>query len=100
MATDIEGIISGWWTTISDLGATCPDHPMVKVLEEFINKHNNEYYALLSDFYIDKIFPKYILNVIKKEYEQKSKADKVLVEYLTVLENTFTDLKSLAEIKE
>ncbi|MBY9007864.1 MAG: hypothetical protein KGD63_14070 [Candidatus Lokiarchaeota archaeon] len=71
-----------------------------QMIQVFQDKHNNEYYALLSDFYLRKIFPKYILNIIKKEYEQKSKADKVLAEYLTVLENTFMEQKKTAKIKE
>ena len=60
----------------------------------FQDDKNNEYYALLSDFYIDKVFPKYLLNIIKAEYEMKSKADQVLLEYLTVLENTYLNLKT------
>ena len=34
------------------------------------------------------------MNVIKTVYDQKSKADQVLIEYLTVLENTYTNLKA------
>jgi hypothetical protein len=55
---------------------------------------------LLSDFYIAKIFPKYLLNIIKAEYEKKSKADQVLLEYLTVLENTYLNLKTAVKAKE
>ncbi|MBY8982602.1 MAG: hypothetical protein KGD57_06620 [Candidatus Lokiarchaeota archaeon] len=82
---------------VSDVLKKLWDNQMIQVFQD---EHNNEYYALLSDFYLDKIFPKYILNVIKKEYEQKSKADKVLAEYLTVLENAFIDQKSVAKIEE
>ncbi len=80
---------------ISDVLKKLWNNQMIQVFQD---KHNNEYYTLLSDFYINKIFPKYILNIIKNEYEQKSKADKVLVEYLTVLENTFSDLKSVIKL--
>jgi len=65
-----------------------------KLVQVFRDERNNEYYALLSDFYIDLIFPKYLINVIKKEYEQKSKADQVLMEYLNVLEDSYSDLKT------
>jgi len=43
------------------------------------------------------IFPKYLLNTIKNVHEQKSKSDVVLIEYLTVLENSYTDVKALAK---
>jgi hypothetical protein len=67
------------------------DNQMVKV---FRDENNTEYYALLSDFYMDLIFPKYLLTVIKTAYEQKSQANIVLIEYLKVLEETYFDLKS------
>ena len=67
------------------------DNQMVKV---FRDEKNVEYYALLSDFYMDLIFPKYLLTVIKTAYEQKSQANIVLIEYLKSLEDTYFDLKS------
>ncbi len=71
-----------------------------QMIQVFQDDRNNEYYALISDFYVDKIFPKYLLNIIKAEYEKKSKADQVLLEYLTVLENTYVNLKSAVKIEE
>jgi len=68
-----------------------------QVIHEFQDDSRNKYYALLSDFCIEMIFPKYLLNIIKVEYEKKSKAEQVLVEYLTVLENTFLESKSTAK---
>jgi len=65
-----------------------------QLLEVFQDDRGNEYYALLSDYYLDLIFPKYLTNVIKTVYNQKSKADQVLIEYLTVLENTYMNLKA------
>ncbi len=67
------------------------DNQLVKV---FRDDKNNEYYALISDFYMDLIFPKYLLRVIKTAYEQKSISNKALVEYLNVLEDTYYNLKS------
>ncbi|MFX1596438.1 MAG: hypothetical protein ACFFBK_10300, partial [Promethearchaeota archaeon] len=67
------------------------DAQMIKVYKD---DNGTEYYALVSDFYIDLIFPKYLLNVIKVAYEQKSKSNKELLEYLGVLENAYFDLKS------
>ncbi|MFX1379877.1 MAG: DUF2341 domain-containing protein [Promethearchaeota archaeon] len=65
-----------------------------KLIAVFQDEMNNEYYALLSDFYIDLIFPKYLLQVIKTSYEQKSLTNKVLMEYLEILEDVYYNLKS------
>lgn len=70
-----------------------------KLVQVFQDERGVEYYALLSDFYIDLHFPKYLLNVIKKMHDLKFKSEKVLVEYLTVLENTYTDIKSASKKK-
>jgi len=71
-----------------------------QMIQVFQDEMNNEYYALLSDFHLDLIFPKYLLNVIKAEYERKSKAEQVLVEYLAVLEDTYMAIKSAPKIKD
>ncbi|MBY8990410.1 MAG: hypothetical protein KGD58_06620 [Candidatus Lokiarchaeota archaeon] len=71
------------------------DNRLVKV---FRDENNIEYYALISDFYMDLIFPKYLLNVIKLAYEQRSIANKALIEYLDVLEDAYFDLKSHKKI--
>ncbi len=60
-----------------------------RITHVFQDPQGNEYYTLLSDFVIERVFPKYLLNIIKVQYEQKSKADEVLVEYINVLEDTF-----------
>jgi hypothetical protein len=70
-----------------------------QMIQVFQDDRNNEYYALISDFYVKLIFPKYLINIIKQEYEKKSKADQVLIEYLNVLENTYLTLKA-AKSKE
>ena len=71
-----------------------------QMIQVFQDSRGNEFYALLTDFYLDLIFPKYALNIIKEEYELKSKSSQVLVEYLNVLEDAYTDLKSKAKAKE
>jgi hypothetical protein len=71
-----------------------------QMIQVFQDEMNNEYYALLSDFHLDLIFPKYLLHLIKAEYERKSKAEQVLVEYLAVLEDTYMAIKSAPKIKD
>jgi len=67
------------------------DTQMIKV---FKDENGVEYYTLITDFYISAIFPKYILNVIEVINQQKSKSDKVLIQYLNILEETYLNLKS------
>ncbi|MFX0041492.1 MAG: hypothetical protein ACFE8L_01150, partial [Candidatus Hodarchaeota archaeon] len=83
---DIYGVLKALW-----------ENGMVKVFQD---EEKNEYYALLSDFYLDIIFPKYILTNIKESYDQKFKANKVLIEYLNVLEESYFNLKSLEKSKD
>jgi len=70
-----------------------------QMIQVFQDEMNNEYYALLSDFHVDLIFPKYLLNIIKSEYERKSKAEQVLIEYLNVLEDAYMSVKSAPKSK-
>jgi hypothetical protein len=65
-----------------------------EIIRVFQDKAGNEYYALLTDFYLDIIFPKYLLNIIKNVYDQKSKDDRILIEYLKILEDFYVDIKS------
>ncbi|MFX0105206.1 MAG: hypothetical protein ACFE75_06925, partial [Candidatus Hodarchaeota archaeon] len=65
-----------------------------QMITVFRDEMKNEYYALISDFYIDLMFPKYLLQVIKTSYEQKSIANKALLEYLEILEDAYYNLKS------
>ncbi|MGQ4872885.1 MAG: hypothetical protein ACP6IY_02315 [Promethearchaeia archaeon] len=83
---DVDGVLKILW-----------DIQMVQVFQD---SRNTEYYALISDFYLNLIFPKYIVNVIKAEYEQKSKADQVLIEYLNVLEDIYMALKKPIKSEE
>ncbi|MFW9828356.1 MAG: DUF2341 domain-containing protein [Candidatus Thorarchaeota archaeon] len=78
--TDIYGVLKKLYDT-----------NMIRI---FKDENDIEYYALITDFYVDLIFPKYLLNVIKRLYEQKSKTDKVLLKYLDLLEDVYIDLQS------
>ncbi len=69
-----------------------------KMIQVFQDERNNEYYALITDFYIDLVFPEYMLNVIREEYVNKSKAEEVLVEYLTVLEDAYYAMEEAKKI--
>ncbi|MFX1234568.1 MAG: hypothetical protein ACFFBY_08410, partial [Promethearchaeota archaeon] len=82
---DIYGVLKILW-----------DNQMIKVYHD---DKNIEYYALLSDVYIEYLFPKYLLKAVKIEYEQKSKNKKALIEYLTILEEVYFNLKNLEKSK-
>ncbi|MFX0076822.1 MAG: hypothetical protein ACFE96_15365 [Candidatus Hermodarchaeota archaeon] len=88
---DLEKLKKKGVEDIDDILKLLWENQMILV---FRDDKNNEYYSLLSDFLIQLIFPKYLLNVIKSEYDKKSKANQVLIEYLNVLEDTYLGLKS------
>lgn len=77
---DIAGILKVLWDC--------------QLIQVFQDNNGREYYALLSDFYLSLVFPKYLLNIIKTGYEHKSKANPVLIECLNVLESSYLNLKS------
>ena len=64
---------------------------MIKV---FRDENGVEYYTLLTDFYVNIVFPKYLININKVMNKQKSKTNKVLIQYLNILEETYLNLKS------
>ncbi len=59
-----------------------------------------EYYALKTDFHISLFFPKYIVNTIIHQFDVKSKTDKVLIEYLEVLESSFYSMRHPQTVEE
>ncbi len=72
-----------------------------RMIQVFQDERGNEYYALLSDFFIEKFFPKYLLNVIRSEYAKKSKSNQVLIEYLNVIHDAFqAKPKKKSKVKE
>ncbi|MHA1885599.1 MAG: hypothetical protein ACW96S_11135, partial [Promethearchaeota archaeon] len=78
--SDIYGVLRKLWDT-----------NMIRV---FKDENGVEYYTLLTDFRVNMIFPKYLLNAIKVLNDQKSKSDKVLIQYLNILEEAYYNLKS------
>jgi hypothetical protein len=65
-----------------------------QIIQVFQDKTGIEYYALLTDFNVALMFPKSLLNIIKNEYENKSKSDQVLIEYLSVLEDAYMEYRA------
>jgi hypothetical protein len=59
------------------------------IMHVFQDGQGTKYYALLSDFHISLVYPRYILNMILHQYDVKSKSNGVLIEYLNVLEDTY-----------
>lgn len=66
------------------------DNQVIKVY----HSEGNDYYALITDFLIDLVIPKYILNVIKMYNDNKTKSNHVLIKYLNLLKETYNTLQS------
>ncbi|MDX1797145.1 MAG: hypothetical protein R3255_00710 [Candidatus Lokiarchaeia archaeon] len=71
-----------------------------RLIHVFQDSKGNEYYALISDFHLSLVYPKYILNMIIQQYSVKSKSSSVLIEYLNVLDNNYRSIKMKADVKE
>ncbi len=68
-----------------------------KFIQVYQDNKEAEHYALIADFNVSLVFPKYLLSIIKKEYEDKSKPNEVLIQYLNVLEETYLSSRSKTE---
>jgi hypothetical protein len=62
------------------------DARMLAVLRD---PQGNEYYALKADVVVEKFMPKYQIDVVRHNYNTKSKANVVLLEHLNVLKEAF-----------
>jgi len=71
-----------------------------QVVQVFQGHKGIEYYGLLSDIGVSQVFPKYILNTIIEEYDVKSKANRVLVEFLKVLEDAYYAYKAEKKLQK
>ncbi|MFW9818507.1 MAG: hypothetical protein ACFFE5_02760 [Candidatus Thorarchaeota archaeon] len=71
-----------------------------QLIHVFQDSKGNEYYALISDFHLSLVYPKYMLNIIIQQYRVKSKSSGVLIEYLNVLDNNYRSTKLRADVKE
>ncbi len=60
-----------------------------RVLAVLRDPQGNEYYALKADVVVEKFMPKYQIDVVRHNYNTKSKANVVLLEHLNVLKEAF-----------
>jgi hypothetical protein len=91
----LENLVDTGFLDIEANLKTLEDNQIIYIYK---NELGEEYYSLFSDFYIDLSFPKYVLNVVKSIYIQKSKTGKELIEYLNILEKAYIDLKSTKDL--
>jgi len=83
---DLDGALKKIWSA-----------GLIQVIKD---KQGEEFYHLKTDIRIEKFYPEYIVNRIRKAYEQKTMANTVLVEHLKHLRDTFIDLKGLEKLKK
>jgi len=83
---DLDGALKKIWSA-----------GLIQVIKD---KQGEEFYHLKTDIRIEKFYPEYIVNRIRKAYEQKTVANTVLVEHLKHLRDTFIDVKGLEKLKK
>ncbi len=63
-----------------------------QLIQIFNDSQGNEYYILITDFFVKTFLPEYIVNVIKTDFDQKIKSNQVLIKYLDLLEDAYVNL--------
>jgi hypothetical protein len=82
---DVDSVLKVLW-----------DSKMIAVLRD---PQGNEYYGLKSDILAQRFFPEYMVNVVRRNYKEKSKADPMLLEHLAILEEAYKGKKEKEEKK-
>ena len=60
-----------------------------QMIMSFQDIEGNEFYALLTDFFIDSLIPEYILALLQNYHENRTKSNHVLSKYLNLLEEAY-----------
>lgn len=64
-----------------------------QIIKNYQDEEGNDFYALITDFLIELIIPRYILNVIKTYNDNKSISEHMLIKYLNLLEEIYNSLE-------
>jgi DNA-binding transcriptional ArsR family regulator len=75
---DVDEVLRLFWET-----------KMIYVLQD---DKGTEYFCLLSDFYIDKIFPRYAIDGVRDQFRTKSQNTNVLLKSLDLLKEEFNSI--------
>ncbi|MHA1248837.1 MAG: hypothetical protein ACTSRP_02480 [Candidatus Helarchaeota archaeon] len=59
---------------------------LIRILKD---KQNREYYFLKSDIRVERFFPMYLIDVIRKSYNNRTIANHVLIEHLIILKEEY-----------
>jgi len=51
-------------------------------------------FALIADITLERCFPTYLFNLVRKHYAEKSKSNPVLLEHLTILKDVFWETQA------
>jgi hypothetical protein len=60
-----------------------------KMIAVFQDEHGLEYYCLTSDFHLERIFPRYNLNVIRKLYKNRTQNPNALLKALDLMREEY-----------
>ncbi|MHA1473658.1 MAG: hypothetical protein ACTSPA_02440 [Promethearchaeota archaeon] len=77
---DVDRVLKAFWET--------------KMVAVFKDDKGNEYFCLICDFYIDKFFPRYLVDTIRKQYRSRAQNSNVLIKALEMMrEEYYVQLK-------
>ncbi|MHA1777697.1 MAG: hypothetical protein DRO88_00805 [Promethearchaeia archaeon] len=71
-----------------------------RMIAVFQDDKGNEYYCLVSDFYIEKFYPRYMLDVIRKQYRTRAQNPTALVKALDLMKDEYYALQKAKKVAE
>jgi len=74
---------------VEDIQLTLKNLWAAKMIAVYQDDKGTEYYCLVSDFYIQKIYPRYSIDTIKKLYKNKTQNFNTLAKALDLLEEEY-----------
>jgi len=71
-----------------------------KMIAIFQDDKNNEYFCLICDFFIERYFPRFILDSVRNQYRDKIQNTGVLVKALDLMKEEYYALVKAKKIQE
>ncbi len=72
---DVDAVLKAFWEA--------------KMIAVFQDENANEYYCLMSDFYINKLYPRYNLDTILTQYRTKAQNSQALLKALDLMKEEY-----------
>lgn len=83
---DVDRVLKAMWET--------------KMVVVFQDDKQNEYYSLVTDFYIERLFPRFNLDTIREQYRTKTQNSQALLKALDIMKEEYYNQAKLEKHAE